>query len=325
MPSSKKSKSKSKPVSNPRPGSGSARVWAPSPSPRTAMPEVVDPRWLLKALAAVLVLGLFCAYLAVTILFYNQQWQFVLNPSRDVPKTPQSAGLTFEPVRFGVDSRGEPQLTGWWIPGDLSSDPTILLLHGQDGSMSDSIPAARKLHDARLNVLVFDYRGYGKSGGAHPTETGMQQDSTNAFRYLTDARKVPASSILVYGTGLSASLAVRLCQNYPAITGVILESADGDTLSRVQRDLRTRLVPVNWLFHERFPLADPLHSLRTPKLLLSHTAGDPPVDAMRAADPKLTAELAPGSDAAEWVRTVQRFITTYIQHPPAPLLPGTGK
>ena len=322
MPSSPR-KSKSKSVSNSRPGSGSAQVWAQRPSLQRAPPEVVDPGWLLKALAAVLGLGLFCAYLAVVILFYNQQWQFVLNPSRNVPKDPQSAGLTFKPVRFGVDSRGEPQLTGWWVPSDLPSDPTVLLLHGQDGSMSDALPAARKLHEARLNVLLFDYRGYGKSGGAHPTESSMQEDSSDAFRYLKETRKVPASSILVYGTGLAGSLAVSLCQGHPAVAGVILESADGDTLSRVERDPRARLVPVNWLFRERFPLADALHALRTPKLLLSHTAGDPPVDAMRAADPKLTAELGPSSDDAEWVQTVARFLTTYVQHPPATLLPGT--
>ncbi len=264
-------------------------------------------------------IGLLCAYLTVCGLFYVQQWQLVLHPSRSVTETPTSEGLAFEPVRFGDDTSGQPQLAGWWIPGDLSSDPTVLMLHGETGSMSDALPAALALHNARLNVLLFDYRGYGKSGGKHPTQQRMRQDAESALYYLTETRRLSPASLIVYGTHLGASLAVALCQQHPQISGLILQSADGDTATRVSRDTRTRIFPVNLLFHQRFPLADALHNLKTPKLLISLTDGPPPEELQRAEDPKLTAEFPRSASATDVTKVVRRFLDIYVAHPP-PLL-----
>jgi pimeloyl-ACP methyl ester carboxylesterase len=289
------------------------------PPSRSALPEVVDPRWILQAGAAVIAVGLLCAYLTLCGLFYFAQWQFVLHPSRTVAQTPAAEKLPFQPVRFADNLAGQPELSGWWIPSDSPADPTVLLLHGQNGSMSDALPAARALHDARLNVLVFDYRGYGQSAGRHPTEATMRRDSENALRYLTDGRHIPSSHILVYGADLGASLAVSLCAQHPAIAGLILSAADGDTETRVLADVRSRMIPVRLLFHERFPLADPLSRLKTPKLLISYTRGVPPVEAQRAADPKITAELPPHPDPALVTQTLRRFLGSYIARPPATL------
>lgn len=294
------------------------RIRTATPPP---LPETVDPRWLLKALGAVVALGVLCSYITVCALFYHQQWQLVLHPSRAVSRTPAAAGLAFQPVRFGDNVAGQPQLAGWWIPGDLPSDPTVLLLHGQDGSMSDALPAAKALHDARLNVLLFDYRGYGKSGGDHPTAQRMTEDTTSALQYLTETRGVAPSSVIAFGTELGASLAVGLCSRHPELPGIILQSADGDTETRVVREQRSKIVPLRLFFHERFPLADPLRSLKTPKLLISYTNGHAPVDAERAANPKLTAELPPGAGEASLTAVVRRFLDTYVPRPPAALTP----
>ena len=297
------------------------RSSSPPQTARTTQPDRVDPRWLLQAAGAVLAVGLLCAYISVCVLFYKQQWQFVLHPSRAVPQTPAAQGLSFQPVHIAVDSTGGPQLDGWWIPSDLPTDPTVLMLHGQDGSMSNALPAAKLLHDARLNVLLFDYRGYGSSAGQHPAERLMRADAAAALSYLTQARHVPLSSVVVYGAGLGASLAVTLCQQHPQIAALILQSADGDTESRVRRDQRAEIVPVGLLFHERFPLADPLHRLSTPKLILSYTEGNAPVDAQRAADPKVTVESPRDASAAEITAVIRRFLHTYVQHPPSVLRP----
>ena len=290
------------------------------PAPKVA-PETVDPRWLLKAIGAVVAVGLLCAYASVCALFYFQQWQLVLHPSHAVPQTPASQGLQFQPVRFGDDAAGQPQLAGWWIPGDLPTDPTVLMLHGQDGSMSDALREAKALHDARLNVLLFDYRGYGVSGGEHPTAQRMASDASSALRYLLDTRGVPVNSVIVYGLHLGASLAVELCRQHPELPALILQAADGDTETRVLRDERSRIVPLRLFFHETFPLADPLHTLKTPKLLISFTGGEAPVDAQRAGDPKLTAELPSAADTAAITGVVRRFLDTYVARPPAALKP----
>ena len=288
-----------------------------------APPETVDPGWILKALAAVVALGVLCSYLTVCLLFYIGQWQFVLHPSRALPRTPASVQLAFDPVHFGDDLSGQPQLNGWWLPGDssaLAGSPTILMLHGETGSMSDALPTARALHDAGLNVLLFDYRGYGESRGRHPSQSLMEHDAESGLQYLAGSGRAPGGA-LVYGQGLAASLAAKLCAEHPEVRGLILDRADGDTLTRVEADQRSRLVPIALLFHERFPLADRLSTLRTPKLLISYTRGHAPVDAERAPDPKLTVELDPDANPAALTPLVRRFLDTYVTVPPQALSP----
>lgn len=282
---------------------------------------MVEPGWILKALGSVIALGLLCAYLTLCAFFYLGQWQFVLHPSRTVASTPASVGLNFAPVRFGDDASGQPQLSGWWLPADSPSDLTVLMLHHQNGSMSDALPDAKALHEARLNVLLFDYRGYGQSGGRHPSESLMRGDATSALRFLTGSRHLQPRTVLVYGSGLGASLAAQLCASNPEIPGLILVSADGDTESRIRNEQRSSIVPMSLLTHERFPLADPLHSLRTPKLILSYTNAQAPVEAQRAADPKMTAELPAGSPASAFTTLVRRFVDTYVAQAPATLHP----
>ena len=236
------------------------------------MIELVDPAWILKALGGVLGFALFCAFLTLSILFWRSQWQLVLHPSRTVTGTPATLHLPFQGVDFGVDAVGHPQLDGWFIPSrSAASAPTALVLHSGDGSMSDALPAAQLLHDANLNVLLFDYRGYGKSGGKHPTEASMQADADAALNYLTSTRSLPISSIVVYGTGTGGSLAVHLATQYPLLPALILQSPDGDYAARAKHDPRSSMVPFSMLFNQNFALATPLHNLRTPVLMLSRS------------------------------------------------------
>lgn len=285
------------------------RVPAPQPAHQ---PEVVDPRWILKAAGAVIALGLLCSYITLCAFFWWGQWQLVLHPSRTLRETPAARHLPFESVRFGDDAAGQPQLAGWWLPGDAPSDPAVVLLHGGSGTRSDALPVAGALHDAQLGVLLFDYRGYGDSGGRHPSQHDMEEDAEQALRFLEGTRGIPAGRILVFGQDLGASIATHLAATHPELPGLLLLAADGDTATRIEADQRSRIVPVGMLFHERFPLADPLHALRTPKLLISYTRGNAPEIARRAGDPKLTVELAPDAGPGAITPAVRRFLDTYM-------------
>jgi pimeloyl-ACP methyl ester carboxylesterase len=285
------------------------------PGPRTAAPpELVDPRWLLKALALVFAVALLCAWGTLWLLYYQGQWQIVLHPSRTVATTPASVGLKFTPLRFAVDTAGIPQLDGWLIPasGDTATPaaPTALFLHSADGSIDNALPKALILHNAGLNILLFDYRGYGRSTGKHPTQTSMQQDAEAALKYLISTRHIPPQDIVLYGDGIGASLAVQLAAQHPDVSSVILDAPDGDLLDRASRDARSRMVPARLLFNERFPLAEPLRTLATPKLLISY-ASSAPAALANAANPKTTVELPSPADP-KLVPAIQRFIDLYV-------------
>jgi pimeloyl-ACP methyl ester carboxylesterase len=284
-------------------------------SPHTPVKhEVVDPRWLLKAGAATLLFALFCAWGTLCFLFYQGQWQFALHPSRAVDRTPTALNLPFEAVRFGVDATGTAQLNGWYIPSDSPGTATALILHTGDGSISDALPSAQILHTARLNVLLFDYRGFGTSGGAHPTELLMQADAESALDYLTGTRKIPLQQVLPFGMGVGASLATQLCVHHRELPALLLDSPTGDIDSSVAHDPRTRLIPTRLFLHEHFALAQPLSSLKTPKLVVTYTNGIAPMDVRQAADPKMTVEFHHRDDVA-YVQNLNRFLDLYLPHP----------
>ena len=283
--------------------------------------ELVELGWILKALGGIFALALLCGYITLCVVYSRTQWQLVLHPSRAVTTTPAAVGLPFTEVHFGMDDSGQPQLDGWWIPGDAPTDPVVILLHNGDSTIGDTLPIAQSLHNARLNVLLFDYRGYGLSGGQHPTEATMEADAESAFSYLTAARGVPASSIIAYGSGVGGSLAVRLCAEHPQIAALILDHPDGDLKARALADSRSNLLPVRWLFAQDFPLAKPLQILSTPKLLISPPTVAPPPQLAYATNPKMTVEL-PSTDTTALHQALTRFLSTYVTHPPATLRPN---
>lgn len=288
--------------------------------PARSGPETVDPGWLLRMALAVLALAVACAYITVCVAFWKTQWQLVLHPSRTIDQTPAALSLRFEDVRFSPGSDGQPQLKGWWIPADSAGAPTALLLHGGDGAMDHDLRLAGVLHNARLAVLLFDYRGFGASTGPHPTQFLMEQDAEAALAFLHEGRREPLNAILPVGAGMGASLAVRLAAAHRELPAVILSSPSGDFEQEAKLATRSHMVPFSLLFHERFPLAEPLHRLTTPKLILSESKGKPSVIAQRAADPKMTVEgLGSGGTALE--ASVRRFLDSYLPLAPDDLRP----
>ena len=261
---------------NPSPAKPTRQVPRYDPQRGSSPPEMiplVEVSWILKALGGVFLFAILCAYTTMCLLFAHGQWQLVLHPSRTVATTPASLNLPFTEVHFGVDNTGIPQLTGWWLPAgssakDEPTNNTALILHSSDGSMADALPAAQLLHAQHLNVLLFDYRGYGQSLGQHPTEALMEADATSALTYLTTTRGIPPQSIVVYGKGLGASLAVHLCAENLSLPALILQFPDGDLTDRARNDPRSKIIPFTLLFDQTFPLNEPLRILPTPRLLL---------------------------------------------------------
>jgi pimeloyl-ACP methyl ester carboxylesterase len=305
-------KSTQKP-SMPRPTSKpSKRTTQPNP------PDVVSPIWLVKAIVVTIVAALFCGYLTFCLLFYQGQWQLVLHPTRTAANPASIAGAPYELIRFGPDESATPQLTGWWIPSDPGgryAHLTILFLADGNDSLADSIPTLASLHNLGINVFAFDYRGYGQSAAARPSQQSMTHDSDSAWQYLTTSRAISPQHIVPYGTGVGTSLATRLAADHATIPALILDSPRADLLDVARRDPRATLIPVRLLFHERFPLAESLATLRTPKLLLSRTTS-PDQTFHTASDPKLTVELASPS-AVLYNQSLTRFLDQYL--PPAPV------
>jgi uncharacterized protein len=293
-------------------------------------PEVVDPRWLLKAVGLILLLALVCGYLTLCALFYQGQWQLVLHPSRSKPAPATVGGSPIDTVHFGIDESATPQLTGWWLPAAPNSrytSSTVLYLPSGDGSLADSDAPSifAALHTTGINVFGFDYRGYGQSTAFHPNQQRMQQDAAFAWQYLIDSRHLAPSQIILFGSGVGAALATQLATQHPEAAALILTAPRPDLLTLVRADARAKLLPVRLLFHDRFEITLPLSKLPIPKLLIvrdqiGHSDQQTATLYHNAANPKFTVYLSapPADNPAVLEQAFTRFFDQYL-----PISPDT--
>ena len=111
-------------------------------------------------------------------------------PSRVLAQTPAHAGLEFRDVWCATDD-GE-RLHAWWIARRAPALGHVLLCHGNAGNVGDRILHADLLTRAGFDVLLFDYRGYGRSSGA-PSERGTYRDARAARACLLRQEGVDAA------------------------------------------------------------------------------------------------------------------------------------
>jgi uncharacterized protein len=217
----------------------------------------ISARWLIAAVCGTLAVAAICAWGVLCVLFWQGSWQLLYHPAATVARTPSSVGLAFGPVAFATTEEGTPQLKGWWVPaepGAAYSRFTVLLLHGEKGNLGDTIDASTRLHAVGVNVLAFDYRGYGQSQFVRPSESHWRQDAESAIQYLTLTRRADTSTIVLDGEGLGANLAIEVAAAHPELAGVIVESPLINPMNAIFNDARAKLVPARLLVRDRYDL-----------------------------------------------------------------------
>jgi len=158
-------------------------------------------------------------FLGLSVLLLIFEKKLIYFPSRTHPVTPAGLGLAHEEVALTAEDG--PRLHGWFLPLK-DSRFTVLLCHGNGGNISDRLDRVLLLQQRlAAEVLVFDYRGYGRSEGS-PDEEGTYRDAGAAYRWLRE-RGAPASRIVLMGESLGSAVALQLALQVEA-RAVVLEA-----------------------------------------------------------------------------------------------------
>jgi len=215
----------------------------------------VSGRWMLIAVSIAIVAAAGCAWLTLCLLFWQGNWQLLYHPEAQVKRSPSDAGLAYDSVAFAATDAGVPQLKGWWIPAAADARYgryTVLYFHGEKGNLGDAVEDVAALHAVGLNVLAFDYRGYGQSQFVRPSEAHWREDAEWALSYLTATRHVAANTIILDGHGLGADLALEVAAAHAELAGVVVDSLVAHPMTAVFDDARARLVPARLLMRDRY-------------------------------------------------------------------------
>lgn len=132
----------------------------------------------------------------------------------------QPPELSFEDVWF--TSEDGVELHGWYCPHEHPR-AVILFAHGNAGNLSHRAPLLVDLHHKlRVSVMIFDYRGYGRSEGS-PSVPGVIEDGRAARAALAEQAGVEEKDIVLMGRSLGGAVVAQLAGEAPA-RGLILES-----------------------------------------------------------------------------------------------------
>jgi len=184
------------------------------------------------------------------------------HPNRTIEVTPASFRIVFEDVRFSA--KDGTKLHGWYIPPAETDGPVLLWAHGNAGNIShrvENIALIRRQLGA--GVFLFDYRGYGLSGGS-PIEDGLYADARAAYIWL--ANRIPPKQIFLFGRSLGAAVMVKLASEGVKARGLILESPFESLLAMGQKMFP--ILPVSWIVEQKFDLATLVPTVKMPVFVL---------------------------------------------------------
>jgi fermentation-respiration switch protein FrsA (DUF1100 family) len=245
--------------------------------------------------------------------------------------TPADLGLPYENVAFTSTVDNIP-LKGWLIGGQ--GGPTIIFIHGKDGIRNDPTIGLPLIGQALVHhgydVLAFDLRGHGESGGSRFSLGYLEaRDLAGAVQFLKSQGRTTLGAI---GWSLGAVTVLNAAPTLPDLQAVVAESAFADL-----NDLLVTQIPLNTHLPRLFTpgillMGDLLYGfgsqqnqpeqgvrqMGTRPLLLIHDEADemiPLAHALRlqqagAANPNLQFWLVPG---AAHVRGYQTYPDTYMR------------
>ena len=160
---------------------------------------------------------------------------------------PSAYGLEFEDVEF-VSRRGDITLRGWYISGQ-EEKPTLIFVHGIGSVRSGdrAVDLASRLAGHGFNVLMFDLRGHGSSGGDQVSGGYFEQwDVLGAFDYLAN-RRVPPRQIGLLGFSMGAATAILAAAREPGIGALVADSAYARASDMIAHESARKTVFPRWI------------------------------------------------------------------------------
>ena len=185
------------------------------------------------------------------------QRSLIYLPDRDAAPTPSDVVMTT------VETTDAVVLEVWTMPADGVAIARVVVFNGNAGNKGHRLTLARNLAAEGFEVLLFDYRGYGETGGT-PSEDGLMRDATAVaeIAFQTDLPVVLMGESL--GAGPATGLAVQ------AEPDALVLRSPFTSLAEMART-HYPFVPTA-LLRDRYPVEEMVSRLEVPVLVIIGTA-----------------------------------------------------
>lgn len=256
-------------------------------------------------------------YLGLAGWVYVRQDALVYHPMAEISLTPADAGWDYDDLTLAASDG--VNINAWFVPAP-DARGVVLFCHGNAGNIGHRLDSIRIFRDLGLSVLIFDYRGFGRSEG-RPSEAGTYLDVRAAWDFLVEEKGVEPGRIIIFGRSLGGAVAGYLAAQLgreKAPGALILES----TFTSLP-DMAARLypfLPVRWLAKYSYNTLGRLGDIHAPVLVV-HSPDDEIIpyahgQALYAAapEPKMFLEISGGHNAgfltsgARYVEGLRSFL-----------------
>lgn len=235
---------------------------------RASIPAASSSRWR-RGAVRLGVVGLTC-YLGVIIVLLALESRFVYHPvTAQQDWQPPPASIRAADVE--LQTADGTMIHAWWCPTEnwQPAQGAVLFSHGNAGNLSHRAESVRRWQEFMgLAVLIFDYPGYGKSGGK-PSETGCHASARAAYDWLVNDRKIPPERVVLLGGSLGGAMAVELATQFPH-RALVLVSTFTSVPDMAQKTLPW--LPARWLVRHRFDNLAKIGQCRAPVFIAHGTA-----------------------------------------------------
>ncbi|NKY52957.1 alpha/beta hydrolase [Nocardia vermiculata] len=145
------------------------------------------------------------------------------HPERPITMTPERFGLDYEDL--WVTAADGARINAWFVRAERPIGH-VLYAHGNAGNIGGRSPVLALLAAAGLDVLTFDYRGYGRSSG-RPHERGLYLDARAARRALLERPGVDPERVVYLGKSLGGGVLTELAVTHPPAAMVLMSTFTG--------------------------------------------------------------------------------------------------
>ena len=144
--------------------------------------------------------------------------------------------MTYTEIGF---PSGEDECSAWHFRALGENRPVVVMAHGFGGTKDSGLePFARRFAGAGFDVVAFDYRGFGTSGGVPRQSLSVRRQTEDYHAAIAAAKKLPGvdtNRIALWGASFSGGHVLRVAAERDDIGAVInLEARGGG--GRVQFD-----------------------------------------------------------------------------------------
>lgn len=222
-------------------------------------------KWVLIAPATV--------YLAIIGIVYVFQRNLMYLPGHSVSSpadvhVPEMAILSLPTIDgLAIES---------WRAEAAPGKATVILFHGNAGTLADRAFKARVFMDAGYGVILAGYRGFGRNSGK-PSEQGLYNDARAILSFL-DTEATGIDDIILYGESLGSGVAVHMAHEIAGqknergralksrIQGVILEAPFTSMVDAAAHHYPW--LPARALVWDRFDSIDKIENIDAPLLII---------------------------------------------------------